>query len=67
MNVAQDIVRTQVTGALESALKLAKERNQLQLDPMPQVSLDPPKRPEWGDLASSVALGLAKREQRPHP
>ena len=63
--MAQDIVRTQVTGALENALKLAKARNQLQLDPMPHVSLDPPKRPEWGDLASSVALGLSKREHRP--
>jgi arginyl-tRNA synthetase len=37
----------------------------LQLDPVPPVSLDLPKRPEWGDLASTVAMSVASSERRP--
>lgn len=60
----QDIVRSLVHQALEGALHQAHDRGDLKTDPFPIVTLDPPKRPEWGDFASSVALALAKAERR---
>ncbi|MBD0305010.1 MAG: arginine--tRNA ligase [Nitrospiraceae bacterium] len=61
----QDIVREKVVDALRDALRRAKEHGQLKIDSFPIVTLDPPKRPEWGDLASTVALTLAPAEHRP--
>jgi arginyl-tRNA synthetase len=63
--VAHDLVRDKVVGALQDALHRAKERGQLRLDSVPSVSLDLPKRPEWGDLASTVAMSVASSERRP--
>ena len=63
--VSQGVVREKVNGALVGALRLAKQRGQLRVDTVPSVSLDLPKRPEWGDLASTVAMALATSEQRP--
>jgi arginyl-tRNA synthetase len=63
--VAHDLVREKVVGALQNALHRAKERGQLQLDSVPPVSLDLPKRPEWGDLASTVAMSVASTERLP--
>jgi arginyl-tRNA synthetase len=63
--VAHDLVREKVVGALQDALHRAKERGQLRLDSVPPVSLDLPKRPEWGDLASTVAMSVASSEKRP--
>jgi len=63
--VAHDLVREKVVSALQEALHRAKERGQLQLDPVPAVSLDLPKRPEWGDLASTVAMSVASTERLP--
>jgi arginyl-tRNA synthetase len=34
------------------------------MDSWPPLTLDAPKRPEWGDLATTVALALAASEQR---
>ena len=62
--VSQGIVQDQVTAALENALDLAKRKGQLKVGAMPVLSLDSPKRPEWGDLASTVAMSLASSEQR---
>lgn len=63
--VSQGVVREKVNGALVGALRLAKQRGQLRIDTVPFVSLDLPKRPEWGDLATTVAMTLATAEQRP--
>lgn len=63
--MAQDLVREKVMGALHDALWLAKRKGQLMIDPFPTVSLDLPKRPEWGDLATTVAMLLASVEKRP--
>ncbi len=60
----QEIVHAQVRGALQAALQEARRRGQLKAEPVPPLTLDPPKRPEWGDLASSVALTLAAAENR---
>lgn len=63
--VAQGLVREKVAGALQDALRRAKENGQLAIEPFPIVSLDLPKRPEWGDLATTVAMTLASAEKRP--
>ena len=63
--VAQDLVREKVVGALHDALQRAKQKGLLTIEPFPIVSLDLPKRPEWGDLATTVAMTLASTEKRP--
>jgi len=65
--LSQGVVQEKVTNALLDALKGAKEKGQLKSEAFPLLSLDAPKRPEWGDLASTVAMSLASAEQRaPH-
>ncbi len=58
------IVREKVLDALNGALQQAKRKGQLRLEEPRAVTLDPPKRPEWGDLASTIAMSLATPEQR---
>ncbi|OQW30650.1 MAG: arginine--tRNA ligase [Nitrospira sp. SG-bin2] len=49
------------------ALDEARKKGQLKTEAWPALTLDAPKRPEWGDLASTVAMSLASSEQRaPH-
>lgn len=62
--MSQGVVQEKVTSALLGALNGAKQKGQLKADVWPQLSLDAPKRPEWGDLASTVAMSLAGSEQR---
>jgi len=65
--LSSGVVQEKVTSALIGALDGAKKKGQLKTESWPQVSLDTPKRPEWGDLASTVAMSLAVSEQRaPH-
>ena len=63
--MAQGIVRDRVIGALHEALRRAKEKGELRAEPFPALTVDLPKRPEWGDLASTVAMALARTERRP--
>ena len=65
--MSSGVVQEKVTSALIGALNEAKKKGQLTTEAWPQLSLDAPKRPEWGDLASTVAMSLAASEQRaPH-
>ena len=65
--MSQGVIQERVTNALLGALNGAKEKGQLKTEAWPALSLDAPKRPEWGDLASTVAMSLASSEQRaPH-
>ena len=65
--LSSGVVQEKVTNALLEALNGAKKKGQLKTELWPQLSLDAPKRPEWGDLASTVAMSLAASEQRaPH-
>ena len=65
--MSSGVVQEKVTSALLGALNGAKKKGQLKTESWPQLSLDAPKRPEWGDLASTVAMSLAVSEQRaPH-
>ncbi len=65
--MSSGVVQEKVVTALLEALNGAKRKGQLKTEAWPQLSLDAPKRPEWGDLASTVAMSLAASEQRaPH-
>ena len=65
--MSSGVVQEKVTNALIGALNGAKKKGQLKTEAWPQLNLDAPKRPEWGDLASTVAMSLAASEQRaPH-
>ena len=65
--MSHGVVQEKVTGALLDALNGARQKGQLKTEAWPTLSLDAPKRPEWGDLASTVAMSLASSEQRaPH-
>lgn len=59
-----DLVRATVVDALQDALQRAHERGLLTLRATPPLTLDLPKRAEWGDLASTVAMNLASSERR---
>ncbi len=62
--MSQGVIQEMVTTALLGALNGAKKKGQLKTEVWPTLSLDTPKRPEWGDLASTVAMSLASSEQR---
>ena len=62
--MSHDIVQEKVITALQGALQEAKRKGQLRVESVPALTLDLPKRPEWGDLASTVAMSLAPSEQR---
>lgn len=65
--MAQGLVQERVTTALIGALNGARQKGQLKTAAWPALSLDAPKRPEWGDLASTVAMSLASSEHKaPH-
>ena len=65
--MSHGLVQERVTTALLTALNGAKQKGQLKAEAWPSLSLDAPKRPEWGDLASTVAMSLASAEQKaPH-
>ncbi len=62
--MSQGLIHEKVTTALLGALNGAKKKGQLKAEVWPTLSLDTPKRPEWGDLATTVAMSLASSEQR---
>ncbi|MBI5673216.1 MAG: arginine--tRNA ligase [Nitrospirae bacterium] len=65
--MSQGFVQERVTTALLGALNDARQKGQLKTTAWPTLSLDAPKRPEWGDLASTVAMSLAASEHKaPH-
>ncbi|MCE3222057.1 MAG: argS [Nitrospira sp.] len=63
--MTQGVVQDKVSAALVGALRLAQQRGVLKIAHMPIVSLEAPKRPEWGDVSSTVAMSLSASERRP--
>ncbi len=63
--MSEGLVSTTVTSALHESLRKAQTDGQLRLEVWPSLVFDVPKRAEWGDLSTTVAMGLAKREKRP--
>lgn len=62
--MAQGVVHDEVSRVILEALSSAKRKGQLKIESLPLITLDAPKRPEWGDLATTVAMTLAGPEQR---
>ena len=58
------MVQEEVSSAITGALLQARERGLLQSTQFPRPSVDFPRKEEWGDLSSSVAMVVAKQEQR---
>ncbi len=54
-----------VTEILLEALQRAKEKGELRLDTQPAITLETPKDKNHGDLATTLALTLAKAESKP--
>lgn len=59
------IVQEQVASAITNALLQVQQQGLLELTNFPEPSVDFPKREEWGDLSSSVAMVIAKQAKRP--
>jgi len=54
-----------VTEILLQALNRAKEKGELKLETQPAITLDTPREKNHGDLATTLALTLAKAEGKP--
>lgn len=58
------IVQEQISVAVGAALEQAKVRGLLICEKVPPITIEIPKRDEWGDFSSTIALALAKEEKR---
>lgn len=61
----EGIVQERVKASITQAFDHMKEKGLLHVDSFPIPSLEFPKREEWGDLSTTVAMSIAKRAQRP--
>jgi len=62
--VSAGIVQEQVSSAISQALLEAKAHGFLTSESFPTPLVDFPKREEWGELSSNVAMSLAKKERK---
>ncbi|MDA0739551.1 MAG: arginine--tRNA ligase [Nitrospirae bacterium] len=56
------IVQERVAAAIAEALEIVKKQGLLTSEMFPSPVVEFPKREEWGDLSSNVAMSLAKKE-----
>ncbi len=54
-----------LTEILLQALTRAKEKGELKLETQPAITLDTPREKSHGDLATTLAMTLAKPESKP--
>ncbi|RMH06066.1 MAG: arginine--tRNA ligase [Nitrospirae bacterium] len=59
------IIQQQVQVAIARAVEKLKEQGHLQNAQVPPIVVEFPKRAEWGDLSSPIAMALAKLERKP--
>lgn len=59
------IVQEHISLAVGAALEQAKGRGLLTCEKFPSITIEVPKREEWGDFSSTIAIALAKEEKRP--
>ncbi|MGP0594972.1 arginine--tRNA ligase [Nitrospira sp. T9] len=57
----EKFLQNQVIEAIADILDKVRESGELSLDTIPAIAVEPPKRPEWGDFSSSVAMTLASQ------
>ena len=55
------LLQNQVIKAISVALDKVKESGELSIATIPAIFVEPPKRPEWGDFSSNVAMTLASQ------
>ena len=58
-------MKRRLEGLLQRALKDAAKGGALKLPSLPPLLFEVPKDPSFGDLACTVAFGLARQERRP--
>ena len=56
-----DEIKSEVYDILETAILSAIETGELPISVVPEIPFSPTKTPEHGDIATPIALGLAKR------
>lgn len=59
------MAKERVVALLEQALHRAKETGDLPVTRIPEISVEPPRVQEFGDLASNVAMLLTRELKRP--
>ena len=57
----EKFLQNQVIEAIAVILDKVRDSGELNLDTIPTIVVEPPKRPEWGDFSSSVAMTLASQ------
>lgn len=63
--MVEKFLQNQVIEAIAVTLGMVKESGELRLDTIPTIVVESPKRPEWGDFSSSVAMTLASQVRQP--
>ncbi|MEE8124469.1 MAG: arginine--tRNA ligase [Nitrospirales bacterium] len=58
-------LQNQVIHAIAVALEKAKESGELSISTIPTLTVEAPKRPEWGDFSSNVGMTLASQVRQP--
>ncbi|HHL40191.1 MAG TPA: arginine--tRNA ligase [Deltaproteobacteria bacterium] len=58
-------MRAKIAGLVEEALRAAVEDGELKAADFPEIILEKPKREEFGDFATNVAMLLASSQRRP--
>lgn len=56
-----DEIKSDIYDILDSAIRSAIETGELPISEVPQIPFSPTKTPEHGDIATPIALGLAKQ------
>ena len=56
-----DEIKSDINNILESAIRSAIEIGELPISEVPEIPFSPTKTPEHGDIATPIALGLAKQ------
>ncbi len=56
-----DTIKTEIYNILEKAIRVAIASGELSIAEVPNIPFSPTKTPEHGDIATPIALGLAKQ------
>ena len=56
-----DTIKAEIYDIIESAIRAAIDAGELPISEVPKIPFSPTKTPEHGDIATPVALGLAKQ------
>ena len=60
-----DAIKAEVYDILENAIRAAIEADELSITEVPDIPFSPTKTSEHGDIATPIALGLAKQARKP--